>query len=93
MDCVICADLERDFDLRRAEYIEALSAPHYRVSSVLATSKNVDMECAKSTLDEHQLVCPDAVTGPATNPLKDTKGRARERAVRLVLSSKHMGSG
>jgi hypothetical protein len=39
MDCVICADLERDLDLRRAEYIEALSAPHYRVSSVLAAQQ------------------------------------------------------
>jgi hypothetical protein len=83
MGCVTCADLERDFDLRRVGYIEALSAPHYRVNSVLATSKNVDMECAKSILDEHQFVCAEAVTGPATNPLKDTKGRARERAVRL----------
>jgi len=83
MDCVICADLERDFDVRRAAYIEALSAPHYRVSSVLATSKNVDMESAKRTLDEHQLVCADAVTGPVANPANDTKGRTRERAVRL----------
>jgi hypothetical protein len=83
MDCVICADLERDFDLRRAEYIEALSAAHYRVSSTLAASKNVDMELAKSFLDEHQLICSDAVARPATNPVKDRRGRVRERAVRL----------
>jgi hypothetical protein len=83
MACVTCADLERDFEFRRTDYIEALSEAYYRVSSELAARKNVDLERAKSILDEHQLVCADAVTGPATNPIKDTKGRARERAVRL----------
>ncbi len=91
MDCVICADLERDFDLRRAEYIEALSAEHYRVSPALAASKSVDLERAKSTLDAHQLMCADAVSRPATNHVKDTKGRARDRAVRLGAVLKTYG--
>jgi hypothetical protein len=83
MACVTCANLERDFEFRRADYIEALSEAYYRVSSSLAASKNVDLERAKSTLDEHQLVCADAVTRPATIPADDTRGRTRERAVRL----------
>jgi len=41
------------------------------------------MERAKSTLDEHQLVCADAVTRPAANSANDRRGRSRERAVRL----------
>ena len=83
MACATCADLERDFEFRRAEYIEALSEAYYRVSSELAASKNVELELAKSTLVEHQFVCGDAATGPATDPVDDTRGRTRERAARL----------
>ena len=60
MDCSICQDLERAFDSRRSKYIEARSAAYYRVSTELAAKKNVDMECAKSDLEEHQLVCVSA---------------------------------
>jgi len=38
-------------------YIQALSAAYYRVSTELAAYKNVDMERAKSDLEEHRLVC------------------------------------
>ncbi len=57
MDCLICKDLKRAFESRRSEYIEARSAVYYRVSTELAAYKNVDMERAKSDLEEHQLVC------------------------------------
>jgi hypothetical protein len=57
MDCSICKDLERTFESRRSQYVEARSAAYYRVSTELAAYKNVDMERAKSDLEEHQLVC------------------------------------
>jgi hypothetical protein len=41
-------------------YVEALSAAYYRVSTELAAHKNVDMERAKSDLEEHRLVCVSA---------------------------------
>ena len=57
MDCLICKDLERALESRRSAYIEARAAAYYRVSTELAAKKNVDMERAKSDLEEHQLVC------------------------------------
>jgi len=57
VDCLICKDLERAFESRRSHYIEARSAAYYRVSTELAAYKNVDMERAKSDLEEHQFVC------------------------------------
>jgi hypothetical protein len=57
MDCLICKDLERAFGSRRSKYVEARSAAYYQVSTELAAYKNVDMERAKSDLEEHQLVC------------------------------------
>jgi hypothetical protein len=63
MGCLICKDLERTLDFRRSKYFEARSAAYYRVSTELAASKNVDMERAKSALDEHRLVCRFAGLG------------------------------
>ena len=57
MNCLICKDLERTLEFRRSQYIEARSAAYYRVTTELAAYKNVDMERAKSDLEEHQLVC------------------------------------
>lgn len=71
MDCSICKDLERAFEARRNRYFEARSAAYYRVSTELAAHQNVDMERAKSDLEEHQLVCRSAAEqrqdGPATH--------------------------
>ncbi len=57
MDCLVCKDLERTLESRRSQYIEARSAAYYQVSTELAAYKNVDMERAKSDLEDHQLVC------------------------------------
>lgn len=57
MDCLICKDLELTLDFRCSKYFEARSAPYYQVSTELAAQKNVDMERAKSDLEEHQLTC------------------------------------
>jgi len=60
MDCLICKDLERVFEFRHNEYVEARSAAYFRVSTEFAAYKNVDKERAKSDLEEHQLVCVSA---------------------------------
>ena len=57
MTCLICKDLERTLDYKRSKYFEARSAAYYQVSTELAAQKNVDMERAKSDLEEHQLTC------------------------------------
>jgi hypothetical protein len=57
MNCSICKDLKQTLEFRRSQYIEALSAAYYRVTTELAAYKNVDMERAKSGLEERQLVC------------------------------------
>lgn len=57
MACLICRDLERTLDFRRSKYFEARSAAYYQVSTELAAQKNVDMERAKSDLEEHRLAC------------------------------------
>lgn len=60
MDCLICKDLERTLDFRRRKYFEARSAAYYQVSTELAAQNNVDMERAKSDLEEYRLVCASA---------------------------------
>jgi hypothetical protein len=81
MDCLLCKDLERAFEARRSKYIEACSAAYYRVSTELAAYDNVEMERAKSDLEEHQLVCVSAAkvrqSGPRASRacLDSTPGR------------------
>ncbi len=58
MDYLVCKNLKRALEIRRSEYLEARSAAYYRVSTELAAYKNVDMERAKSDLEEHQLTHP-----------------------------------
>jgi hypothetical protein len=60
MDCLVCKELERVFESRHSEYIEARSAAYYRFSTEFAAYKNVDKERAKSNLEEHQLLCVSA---------------------------------
>lgn len=60
MTCLICRDLGRTVDSRRSKYFEARSAAYYKVSTELAAHKLVDMERAKSDLEEHLLVCVSA---------------------------------
>jgi len=58
MNCLECRDLERAFKSRLGKYIESRSAAFYRVSTELAAKKQVDMERAKTDLQEHQSICP-----------------------------------
>jgi Zn-dependent peptidase ImmA (M78 family) len=68
MDCSICKDLEQAFEYRCRKYIEARFAAYYQVSTELAAYKNVDMERAKSNLQEHQLVCVSAASVSQSEP-------------------------
>ena len=88
MACVICKDLERVLELRRTNYLEALSCAYYRVSTQVAAHKNVDMERAKNGLEEHRAVCLDAATGSAPPPANETPGRSRQQAVKLGVAMK-----
>jgi hypothetical protein len=55
--CPICKDLEAACESRLSDYAEARSAAYYRISTELAAYKNVEMERARSELEEHRLVC------------------------------------
>lgn len=58
MGCSICGTLERTYEATLSEYIEARSSVRYRMSTVLAAQKNVDMERARYELEEHRRTCP-----------------------------------
>jgi len=60
MNCLVCKDLDRVFESRLAEYLEARSAAFYRVSTEIAAKREVDMERAKTAQEEHRMVCPSA---------------------------------
>jgi hypothetical protein len=55
--CLQCKELTRVFEFKLAGYVKARAAPFYRVSTELAAIKQVDMERAKSELEEHRLAC------------------------------------
>lgn len=57
MQCPICRDLKRAYDAGFSKYLEARSSATYRFSTELAAYKNVEMERAKSALEEHRRVC------------------------------------
>lgn len=60
MSCSECKDLRRAFTGSQARYLEARQAAFYRVSTELAAKRQVDMERAKSDLQEHEEVCLSA---------------------------------
>jgi len=72
--------LERALEARHSEYIEARSSAYYRVCTKLAAQKNVDMECAKSELEEHRFVCVSAVRVLALLPERDVSTTLRQLA-------------
>lgn len=68
MHCLLCESLELAFEARRSEYIEATSLANYRISKRFAAYKNVEMERARTELEEHQSVCAYAVAQSAPSP-------------------------
>jgi hypothetical protein len=57
MDCLECKNLQKAFESRVGQYIEARSALYYRVSTELAAKKKVDMERARNNLEQHRFLC------------------------------------
>lgn len=66
MDCLECKDLQRYFDEMQARYVAARMSAYYRVCTELAAKREVDMERAKSALEEHRNVCATACGSAAT---------------------------
>ncbi len=60
--------------------MEARSSACYQVSKRLAAFKNVEMERAKSDLEEHQLVCVSAIRVLALLPERDVSTGLRQLA-------------
>jgi hypothetical protein len=54
MNCSMCKGLEEVCESRISEYVKARSAAYYQVSTALAAYKNVEMERARSELEEHR---------------------------------------
>jgi len=67
-NCPICKGLEGASESRLSEYVKARSAAYYQVSTELAAYKNVEMERAKSELEEHRLVCVCASKSRQSGP-------------------------
>lgn len=67
-NCPICKGLEEVCESRSSEYVKARSAAYYRVGTELAAYKNVEMERAKSELEEHRCVCVWAPKSETVNP-------------------------
>ena len=57
MDCAMCRELKRVFEIKLTQYVEACASAYYRVSTQLAARRNVDMERAKNDCEEHHMVC------------------------------------
>lgn len=61
MNCLICRDLERAYEVAFSEYVEARSSAWFSVSSEVAAHRSVDMERTNYDLEEHSLVCASAL--------------------------------
>jgi len=97
MDCPRCEGLKRAFETRRSDYIAARSAAYYRVSTELAAYKNVEMERAKSDLEDHQLVCVSDAGVRQCKPrvlpvFLDAMGRRRREVMEVSVPICRRGS-
>ncbi len=78
MSCLECAALDRTLKAALAKYIEARSAAFYRVSTEFAAMKQVDMERARASVQEHELVCRFAAqVGPTRDLEVENPGAGR----------------
>lgn len=80
MGCATCRNLERAYEAGIREYVEARASVCFRVSTVLAAQKNVDMERARYELEEHRSVCASVASFPKLLPVWDAPKRSRQIA-------------
>ena len=76
----MCNDLERAYAAGISKYMEARSSASYGVSTKLVAFKNVEMERAKSELEEHRLVCVRVVMAIAPQPEPNASASLRQLA-------------
>lgn len=58
MTCSECRDLYRTFERRTNQYLEARSSAFFKISSQIASRKQISLLRAMSDLREHQEDCP-----------------------------------
>lgn len=80
MECLICRDLERAYDVEQKAYIEARSSACYRITKKFAAEKNVDMERARYALEEHRSLCILACKVLVLSAGQDSPARLRQLA-------------
>jgi hypothetical protein len=80
MDCAICRNLEGAYEAAFGEYLKARASAGYRVSTMLAGQKNVEMERARYELEEHRSVCVTTVLAPSPLPKRDVPADLRRLA-------------
>ncbi|MGB9106637.1 MAG: hypothetical protein WCC59_17930 [Terriglobales bacterium] len=86
MNCLECAALDRTLKAALAKYIEARSAAFYRVSTEFAAMKQVDMERARASVQEHELVCRFAAQVGPTRDLEVENPGAGKRPGKQSLA-------
>jgi hypothetical protein len=80
MECLICRELERAYNLGLGEYIEARSSACYRITKRFAAAKNVDLERARYELEEHRVLCVSAGKVLVSSAERDCSTRLRQLA-------------
>lgn len=80
MECPVCRDLERAYDVVCTEYSDARSSACYPIIRKFAAVKNVDMERARYELEEHRLLCLPAGKVVMLPAKQDTSTRLRRPA-------------
>jgi hypothetical protein len=80
MSCAICAYLERAYLAELNEYLVARSSAGYRVSTMRAAQKNVDMQRARHELEKHRKVCLAAAGVIGIMPERDRPVSVRKLA-------------
>jgi hypothetical protein len=82
MTCQLCRNLEKAFETKRNEYVEAASEACYVVTKRFAAYLNVEMERARIELQDHRSICRFVVTDAASLPLTALLRRPQQGLVR-----------
>jgi hypothetical protein len=56
-NCLVCQNLNRVYESKRAKYLAARSAVLHRICNEFAARQQVDMERAKNDMEEHLWTC------------------------------------
>jgi hypothetical protein len=78
MNCLECTALDRTLKAALARYTAARSSAFFRVSTEFAAMNQVDMERAKTSIQEHELVCPFAAQVGPTRDIEVENPGARK---------------